>query len=273
MAAHAETRILGHADLQIHVAGSAAVAAGLAFAAQPDLLSVFDAGRDMRLEFPAVRGQGHGHALHRLAECQSDLRIAVLAAFGLCRLLIACAVATAVRRTGLRAGAATEHREDVVEVRLPADRSLEAHTGAARCAAAEHGTEDIGESAGVESTCTGASCEAGATHAELANRVILLAFVLIAQHVVGFGDVLELLLGFLGLVDVGVVLARQLAVGFFDFVGGGVFGDTEDLVEILVQPFILSHHCLLSRGFHELFHEAFRKVFILVQQGLPNRRR
>ena len=38
-----------------------------------------------------------------------------------------------------------------------------------------------------------------------------------------------------------MVFARQLAVRFGDFGVGGVFGDTEDLIEILAQPFILSH--------------------------------
>ena len=43
-----------------------------------------------------------------------------------------------------------------------------------------------------------------------------------------------------------MVFARQLAVRFGDVILGGVLGDTEDFVEILAQPFILSHSGLLS---------------------------
>ena len=50
----------------------------------------------------------------------------------------------------------------------------------------------------------------------------------------------------LRLVQVGMVFARQLAVRFGDVILGGVLGDTEDFVEILAQPFILSHSGLLS---------------------------
>jgi len=70
---------------------------------------------------------------------------------------------------------------------------------------------------------------------------------LLAQHVIGFGDVLELLLGFLGLVDVRMVFAGELAVRLLDVVVRSVLGDTKDFVEVFAEPFVFSHSCLLSR--------------------------
>ena len=99
---------------------------------------------------------------------------------------------------------------------------------------------------GVETALTGSAGEAGAAHAELADGIVLLALIIVAQHLVGLGDVLELLLRLLGLVAVGVVLARELAVRLGALLGGGVLGDTKDLVEVFAQPFVLSHSCLLS---------------------------
>ena len=93
----------------------------------------------------------------------------------------------------------------------------------------------------VESARTGAAGEARAAHAELTDGVVLLAVVFVAEHVVRFGNVFELFLRFLGLVQIRMVLARQLAVRFGNLIVRGVFGDTEDFVEILAQPFILSH--------------------------------
>ena len=87
----------------------------------------------------------------------------------------------------------------------------------------------FGERARVEAALAGTAGETRAAHAKLADRIVFLTILLVAQHVVRFGDVLELLLRFLRLVQVGMVFARQLAVRFGDFGVGGVFGDTEDL--------------------------------------------
>lgn len=110
---------------------------------------------------------------------------------------------------------------------------------------AEHGTKDVGETGSIEAA--GTAGEAGTAHAELTNRVVLLAIFLLAQHVIGFGDVLELLLGFLGLVDVRMVFAGELAVRLLDVVVRSVLGDTKDFVEVFAEPFVFSHSCLLSR--------------------------
>lgn len=131
-------------------------------------------------------------------------------------LLIAIAAGIAVRRLAVAAirlaalaCSTTEHREDVVDVVGAAARSGEADARAiAAGTLAEHGTKDVGETGSIEAA--GTAGEAGTAHAELTNRVVLLAIFLLAQHVIGFGDVLELLLGFLGLVDVRMVFAGEL---------------------------------------------------------------
>src|SRR5690348_13509412 len=65
--------------------------------------------------------------------------------------------------------------------------------------------------------------------------VVLLAPFLVRQDVVRLGDLLEALLrrGVV-LVGVGGVFPRQLAVGLLDLIGGGVLGDAEDLVVVLL---------------------------------------
>src|SRR5205085_2954064 len=66
--------------------------------------------------------------------------------------------------------------------------------------------------------------------------VVLLAALVVGEHVVRLGDLLEARLGLgLSLVRVGVELARELAVGLLDLVGRGVLGDAERLVEVLLQ--------------------------------------
>ncbi len=55
-----------------------------------------------------------------------------------------------------------------------------------------------------------------------AELVVDLALLLVAQHVVGFGDLLELLLGFfVAGVYVGVIFARKLAEGLADIFRSG----------------------------------------------------
>ena len=199
----------------------------------------------MRFELLAIGRQRNRRPFDRLAEGQVDLGVAVLAVFRLRSLL----VATPVRASGGRpASAATEHRENIVDIRVAAaGLEADARTIAARAirsspsATAEHRSEDVGESPRIESARTGTAGEARATHAELADGVVLLTVVFVAEHVVRFGNVFELLLGLLGLVQIRMVLTCQLAVRLGDLIVRGVFGDTEDLVEILAQPFILSH--------------------------------
>jgi hypothetical protein len=62
----------------------------------------------------------------------------------------------------------------------------------------------------------------------LAHRVVLLALLRVGEHGVGLADVLELLLRGVPGVLVGVVLARELAVGLLDRGLVGILGDAED---------------------------------------------
>ena len=65
-----------------------------------------------------------------------------------------------------------------------------------------------------------------------AERVVLLALLGFAEHVVGLLDLLEALLrGGVARIPIGVVLARELAIGLLELVGGGVLGNAECLVE------------------------------------------
>jgi hypothetical protein len=69
----------------------------------------------------------------------------------------------------------------------------------------------------------------------VAEAVVLFALFFVAEHLVGFGNVLELFLGRLVVgVDVGVELAREFAVGALDFLVAGRLFHAEYLVVVLV---------------------------------------
>src|SRR5690606_9406558 len=107
------------------------------------------------------------------------------------------------------------------------------------------GGEDVLEAAAPTGT-TGP--EAGAATRHLADRVVLLALLLVGQHRVRLTDVLELLLGrrVTGVL-VRVVLAGELAIGLLDVGIAGVGGDAEDGIEVLLEPVLASHRrCLPS---------------------------
>src|SRR5690606_1931529 len=125
----------------------------------------------------------------------------------------------------------------------------------ATTAAAEEATEQItevgpleaeaaGTGAGVEPTGAAAGTEAHGPHgAELADLVVLLALGLVADDVVGGGDLLEALLGGgVTRVGVGVQLAGELAVGARDLLRRRRLRDAEDLVVVLLEPLALRCH-------------------------------
>jgi hypothetical protein len=64
-------------------------------------------------------------------------------------------------------------------------------------------------------------------HAEL---VVLFAFVIVVEDIVGFLDLLEFLRGIRGFIQVGVIHLRQFAIGAFDFVFRRGFADAENLI-------------------------------------------
>src|SRR5689334_17954855 len=75
----------------------------------------------------------------------------------------------------------------------------------------------------------------------LAELVIRGTFFRIAERFVGFTDFLELRLGAVFLIDVGMELARELTISLLDVVLRRVALDAEDLVVVLEFHW-LSHH-------------------------------
>jgi hypothetical protein len=76
------------------------------------------------------------------------------------------------------------------------------------------------------------------------DGVVALALLGIGEDLVGLVDLLEALLRLRFLVDVRVVLARELAVGLLDLLGARILRDAECLVVVLV----LDRHADLSQG-------------------------
>src|SRR5690606_11691028 len=84
--------------------------------------------------------------------------------------------------------------------------------------------------------------EAGGSGAEGAHLVVLGALLGVVQHRERFADLLELRLG--GLVTgvrVGVVLAGELAVRLLQVGGRDILRDSENLVEVPLEPVLARH--------------------------------
>ena len=110
-------------------------------------------------------------------------------------------------------------------------------------AAAEKAAEDIAQIAEVEAACTvsAAACTGPVVrvHAGKAELVVARLLVWVAQNLVRLVDLLELLLGFLVAgVHVGMILACELFVCFFDLFFRSALGNAEHLV---IVSFIFSH--------------------------------
>ena len=119
---------------------------------------------------------------------------------------------------------------------------IEAQIGAALrpgspplCAArvAEEHVEDVAERSGAESKVAGTRAVAGGPKA-----IVLRALPWIGEHFVGFVDLFEIVLGSGFIVrNVGMVLARQIAIGSFDLVPRCIASDAEDIVVVLRRHF------------------------------------
>ena len=104
-------------------------------------------------------------------------------------------------------------------------------------AAAEHLAENIAE---IKAARTAETTEAAgiAVYAGLAELVVAAAFFAVGKDFVGLLDGFEFLFRFLIVgVAVGMVFHRQLAVGLFDFFIGGIAGDAEGLIVVLIAHF------------------------------------
>jgi hypothetical protein len=110
---------------------------------------------------------------------------------------------------------------------------------------AEQAAEEVAQVAHVlhaEGPAAGraAAAEAAGHRTVLADLVVLLALVGVAEHVVGRADLLEALLR--ARVGVRVVLLGQLPVGARDLLVGGRRDDPEHLVVVLLEPLPLGGH-------------------------------
>ncbi len=216
-----------HGDHEVSRAGRT----GLALAAHAHFLALLDAGGDAHVNLltgwftqadsgsPNCTGEGDGGARRAVG---------------------------ALARRGLETSgetAAAAAAEQIGEFR----RQVAVAVGAA-CAATGPGpgtlpeevAEDVLEPAGLSSAACPSSGEPRSpTHG--ADCVVLLTLLSIGEDRVGLGDILEhALRAGVPTVLVRVVLARKLPVRLFDIGIGCVFGDTEDLVEILIDPILTS---------------------------------
>jgi len=111
-------------------------------------------------------------------------------------------------------------------------------------AAAEEIAEDVAELT-VDVVDVGESFEPALSHAGLPAEVVGLALLGVAEHGVGFGDFLELLLRLLvARIAVGVVLERELAVSLLDLVLRSRAADSEDFIVV----FVADHSSMHSRA-------------------------
>ena len=266
-------RTHGHNDQQI--ARGAAVLTRVALRAQRNGLPVVDARRNADLDGLAVADHALAAALG--AGLMNDLTLASAALAGGRRRHIAQrrlaalldhAAAAAVRADlggralGAARAAAVRTLLDAVDTDflLAAEGRLfkaDVHARAQAFAAlgrvgvraraaeapAEEAAEDIAEVAEVEparavSAATGA-CAVIRVNARKAELVVARLLVWVAQNLVRLVDLLELLLGFLVAgVHVGMILACELFVCFFDLFFRSALGNAEHLV---IVSFIFSH--------------------------------
>ena len=252
-------------DRYIQIACRAAVCAGIALTALLNGLAVVDAGRDVDLELArltnaaltaalrtrllddlagaaAVRAGALRleHAERRALGLGHDAGAAAVRA-GLRRRALGCAGAAAVA-TGL--DALDRDLLFAAEGRLleGQDNGLADGLAALRCVAALR-TAAAEAAAEAACACTAAVARVDACKAEL---VILCALVLVGQHLIRLVDLLELV-GRLGiiLVEVGVVLARELAVRLFQLVLARALLHAEHLV---IVSFVCHKNITCTRG-------------------------
>ena len=169
-----------------------------------------------------VSRNGIATPLGGLEETQFGLGLEVVAPPGAARprLLSASAEQPTEQVTDVRAAGLPGSIEQVVEVELLAIATAEP----------------------AESATAGTAPAEPAAREEPTGLVVLLAFGGVGQHFLGLGGGLVPLLGRgVAGVSVGVVLGEDLAGSPLDLVLGGVGGDAELLVEVLLNPLTLGH--------------------------------
>src|SRR2546426_10139213 len=190
-------------DVQVKVPRGAAIRPRPPLAAEPQLFAVGDAARDTHADATSVELELALGAVRGFLQADVDVDRVVLAAEGhVARAAKAAAAAgeCAERLEQVRQVDAAEVLAGVAaEALVPVGRRAEILPGPVRAEAVEGG-----------------------------------ALLLVPERLVRLGHFLELLLGVRLLRDVGVVLARELAVGLLDVLVARAALDAQDLVIVLV---------------------------------------
>src|SRR5204862_296502 len=201
-----------------------------ALPAQPLDRAVLGSGRDAQLLGPRQGRNVDGRAADRLGAGDRALGLHV----------------PALARADRRGAHAPDHLE---VARRPA-------AGAA--GAAEEVGQDVAEAAGERSGVEAAEAARPTGRRERPRpAVVLLALLGVGEDVVGLGDLLEALLGpLVARVAVGVVLARELAVGLLDLIRRRVLRHTERLVVVGATAHGSLRHDDASGGQHGALEPA-----------------
>src|SRR5712691_7011056 len=257
------------ADEDVEIAGRGAVHPDLAFAAEANPGAVFDAGRNVdrqRLLAPdaPLAAAGFARFVDRLAGAVAgragalDREKPLLrphpamplagAAGGRARARLGAIALAGVamdkggdanRRLLAAKSVLQRNLEVVAQVAAAAWSTLGPAAGAHR---AEHLFEDIGKAAGEPA---GEITRAATAIFErgVAEPVVGGPLLVVLQDIVGFADVLELVLGrFVAGIAVRVVLHRELAVGPLQLIGIGRFRHPKNVVKVLLR------HCRQMPG-------------------------
>src|SRR6267378_1152810 len=183
-------------DVQVKVARRAAIGPRPALAAEPQLFAVGDAARDARADAASIQLELALGAAPGFLQADVDIDRVVLAAE---RHVPRAAKAAAAAATECAERLEQVGQVDAAEALVPIGRRTEVLPGAVRAEAVE-------------------GC----------------ALFLVLERLVRLGDLLELLLRVRLLRDVGMVLARELAVSLLDILVARAALDAQDLVIVLV---------------------------------------
>src|SRR2546428_6826237 len=217
-----------HADAQVEIARRAAARTGKAWPGEPDALPVADAPGDLAARpsrAAAVLARDLDGALGplvRLGERDLDLGLHVLA------------------RSRARSRARPRPAEQIVGVGESAVADVAEQCPEEVREPGRVGAEGIRAGRPVVHAMEPPPATRLTAHARgvalpvRTHGVVALALGGIAEDLVGLVDLLEPALRLRLLVDVRVVLARELAVRLLDVLGGGVLSHPEDLVVVLV---------------------------------------
>ena len=181
------------------------IAAAWALTLDSQRLTFFDAGGDFEFDVLAVDVDAHLSALHG-----DEKRNAELVRFGRRSGTTTASGLAAFASEGIAGRAAEELAEDVLGLAWVDMNAAGSAPGEAGLSAAAH-----------------------VLRAGEAELIVLAAFLLVAENVVGVLDFLELRLGlFVAGIAVGMKLPRESAMGLLDFVVRRRFGDAQHFVVI-----------------------------------------